>query len=335
MFKFNESYKEYYKIVEEAQALGRSKSKDYFEEHHIIPRSLGGSNNKSNLVLLTPEEHYLCHSLLLKFCDGEAYYLMLYAWNMLNNFSNFSGVLLLGAEEYGKYKKEFALSITGSNHHNSKIIYQLDEITGRIKEVFGSVAEASTKTGFHRSNISVCAVSKKFKSIKNTCWAYQETLIITMENILIKQPHHLSKKVYQLDEITGNIIKLWNSVSEATLELGAKSISNLVLFPSYGTSKNFCWSYPHNLKKTQLLIIDHSSKDKIKPVYQLNKKTGEIIHFWDSVKIASKNARSKNISPGDIYSRAKRTDAYTAGGFCWAYEENLEETIKNIKKKLS
>jgi hypothetical protein len=39
---------------------------EYSEEHHIIPRCLGGSSDKSNLALLTPEEHYLCHLLLVK-----------------------------------------------------------------------------------------------------------------------------------------------------------------------------------------------------------------------------------------------------------------------------
>jgi hypothetical protein len=39
---------------------------NYSEEHHIIPRCLGGSDDKSNLASLTPEEHYLCHLLLVK-----------------------------------------------------------------------------------------------------------------------------------------------------------------------------------------------------------------------------------------------------------------------------
>ena len=34
--------------------------------HHIIPRCLGGSNEKENLVALTPEEHYVAHQLLVK-----------------------------------------------------------------------------------------------------------------------------------------------------------------------------------------------------------------------------------------------------------------------------
>lgn len=38
----------------------------YTENHHIIPRCLGGTDDKNNLVRLTPEEHYLAHQLLVK-----------------------------------------------------------------------------------------------------------------------------------------------------------------------------------------------------------------------------------------------------------------------------
>jgi hypothetical protein len=38
----------------------------YTEKHHIIPKCLGGSDEQSNLVNLTPEEHYIAHQLLVK-----------------------------------------------------------------------------------------------------------------------------------------------------------------------------------------------------------------------------------------------------------------------------
>ena len=38
----------------------------YVEVHHIVPRRLNGSNDPTNLVALTPEEHYLCHLMLVK-----------------------------------------------------------------------------------------------------------------------------------------------------------------------------------------------------------------------------------------------------------------------------
>jgi hypothetical protein len=38
----------------------------YTEKHHIIPRCMGGTNHKENLIDLTPEEHFLAHQLLVK-----------------------------------------------------------------------------------------------------------------------------------------------------------------------------------------------------------------------------------------------------------------------------
>lgn len=42
------------------------------ERHHILPCSLGGGNEKTNLVRLTYREHYLIHWLLVKFTVGVA-----------------------------------------------------------------------------------------------------------------------------------------------------------------------------------------------------------------------------------------------------------------------
>ena len=36
----------------------------YTERHHIIPRSMGGTDDESNLILLTVEEHFVAHDLL-------------------------------------------------------------------------------------------------------------------------------------------------------------------------------------------------------------------------------------------------------------------------------
>ena len=38
----------------------------YTEKHHILPRSLGGSNSLENLVALSAREHFICHLLLTK-----------------------------------------------------------------------------------------------------------------------------------------------------------------------------------------------------------------------------------------------------------------------------
>jgi len=40
----------------------------YFERHHIIPKFMGGSNSKNNLVKVTGREHYILHLLLVRIC---------------------------------------------------------------------------------------------------------------------------------------------------------------------------------------------------------------------------------------------------------------------------
>lgn len=73
----------YYNIIN--RAVNRVLT-GYKEKHHIIPRSFGGSNDKTNLVNLTAREHYLAHWLLTKMCTSEYKSKMLYAfWRMNNN----------------------------------------------------------------------------------------------------------------------------------------------------------------------------------------------------------------------------------------------------------
>jgi len=43
----------------------------YSEGHHVLPKCLGGSNEKSNIVRLTPEEHYVAHQLLVMMHPGH------------------------------------------------------------------------------------------------------------------------------------------------------------------------------------------------------------------------------------------------------------------------
>ncbi len=42
----------------------------YTESHHILPRCMGGNNDATNLVELTPEEHFVAHQLLIKMHPG-------------------------------------------------------------------------------------------------------------------------------------------------------------------------------------------------------------------------------------------------------------------------
>jgi hypothetical protein len=85
-FLNNKYTKCYFSIVTNAVQLNRVKTgTEYYEKHHITPKSLSGVNDKSNLVFLTAREHYICHMLLTKMTTGPARRKMCYAFWGLNN----------------------------------------------------------------------------------------------------------------------------------------------------------------------------------------------------------------------------------------------------------
>lgn len=58
---------DYWKLYERLIKSRLGVARDgYTEEHHIIPRSLGGSDDPVNLIRLTYREHFLAHWLLVK-----------------------------------------------------------------------------------------------------------------------------------------------------------------------------------------------------------------------------------------------------------------------------
>ena len=75
-YDHNKYSKWYFSIIENAKVRD---SIGYVERHHIIPKSLGGSNNIDNIVRLYPKEHFICHWLLTKITNGPDYHKMLYA----------------------------------------------------------------------------------------------------------------------------------------------------------------------------------------------------------------------------------------------------------------
>ncbi len=57
----------YQKIYDSLIQRAKYRTVDFYtESHHILPKCLGGDNSLSNLVRLSPEEHYLAHLLLVK-----------------------------------------------------------------------------------------------------------------------------------------------------------------------------------------------------------------------------------------------------------------------------
>jgi hypothetical protein len=101
----------YFRIIEKSH--GRVLSVG--EKHHIIPRSMGGTNVASNFAKLTPREHLICHILLTKMTDGNSKYKMLCAMNLMMQKSskNHNRDYTRSSKLYQSLREEFVLHSKG------------------------------------------------------------------------------------------------------------------------------------------------------------------------------------------------------------------------------
>ena len=70
LFIANKYTRWYYDIVDRAKTR-TSLADNYYEKHHIVPKSLGGNNSTDNLINLSAREHFICHWLLTKMVSNK------------------------------------------------------------------------------------------------------------------------------------------------------------------------------------------------------------------------------------------------------------------------
>ena len=73
--------KVYKSLIKKRQNIPIIKGEIYSERHHIIPKSMGGTNRKENIVRLTAREHYVAHWLLFRIYRNKE---MTYAFRVMN-----------------------------------------------------------------------------------------------------------------------------------------------------------------------------------------------------------------------------------------------------------
>jgi hypothetical protein len=127
LFINNKYTRIYYSIISNAQLRILSKE-TYTETHHIIPKSIGGSNLIDNLAILTAREHFVCHWLLTKMVHGKHQELMIYALRMMNCTGKKQQryKTLITSRVYAKLKAQFSIIhsnriITDEVRHNMSV----------------------------------------------------------------------------------------------------------------------------------------------------------------------------------------------------------------------
>ena len=139
----------------------KSKNRDideYTELHHIIPKSLGGSDDKDNLVELTAREHFIAHLLLTKITEGQNKQKMFTAaFNMvnMNNIKVNSRIYKMLKENHSDYMKKNN-PVFDNNVKN--------KISSTLKEYYKSNKNAMLGKNHSPESIKKMSLAKKGKT---------------------------------------------------------------------------------------------------------------------------------------------------------------------------
>jgi hypothetical protein len=180
MFNNSKYTKIYYSIVN--RALTRSINDGYIEKHHIIPRSLGGTNDANNIVKLTPKEHFICHRLLTKMVIDSQHKIKMHnaVW-MMQSVSSNQTRYQISSNTFAILKENIANSYKNDPNHRSieSRQKQSDTLKGRTWE---------ERFGIKRAN----ELKKKYSESKKGKPRSQETKQKLREANLGKKPGHPS-----------------------------------------------------------------------------------------------------------------------------------------------
>lgn len=191
LFIDNKYTRIYNKIIQQAQS--KTILQTYIEKHHIIPRSLGGTDCKNNLVFLTAKEHYICHLLLPKMLEGKNKYKMLCAILRMAH-SNQKQRIKIPSRIYEHIKKEKARMQSQiyrgecnpfyGRNHSERTKQKLRESRARQVEKQGG-----TMTSEARAKLSAAAKGRK----QSQTWIEKKKLAV--------------KKTWESEELRNSVSK--------------------------------------------------------------------------------------------------------------------------------
>ena len=194
----NNKYKKWHDSI-----IDRAKSRVlscYTEKHHIIPKSCGGSDDKSNLVSLTAKEHFIIHLLLTKCVIKKYQFKMIKAFHCLVKMKT----------KYVKRNFSYSSKLYESNKIKYSNYMKLNNPSFK-KEVKEKISK--TKKG-KKQSINFVMKMKNRKLSDETKQKISNSLIGNKRRLNVIIPLEQRKK--QSEFMKGNKFSLGNKASEET-----------------------------------------------------------------------------------------------------------------------
>jgi hypothetical protein len=179
---FNDSkYTRWYNQIIEQAKVRASTNDNNTETHHVVPKSLGGSNVKDNLVVLTAREHFVCHWLLTKMVVETKQ-----KYQMWNAFSCMLYRELPGKQRYKVSSRIFeSIKTAGSKIKSEKF-------SGENNPMFGKRGELSPHYGKKKSTEHLAKLSESHKGFVRSLESRAKQSASTSGRVQTKE--HIEKR---------------------------------------------------------------------------------------------------------------------------------------------
>jgi len=235
------------------QIIDKAKNRNidgYYENHHIIPKCVGGKNIKSNIVKLTAREHFICHWLLhnifpenSKLANAFSMMCLVRSENQ-NRYIPSSRIveyskIISRKFKSGDYNAKYwsgkkRSDISGDNHYTKKN----PEIKNQIsKKLLGHTVSEETRKKISEKNKNRIPWNKNKKlpplseevrkKISESNYGKKRNPMSEEQKEKIskyqKENSSSAKKIIQKDK-NGNVINIFNTVKDAKEKTGVSRI---------------------------------------------------------------------------------------------------------------
>lgn len=207
-------------------------------------------------------------------------------------------------------------------------VKQYDRYTGEFIKEWDCTISAEQSLGIPNADISaVC--NKKMKTAHNFYFTYDDLgLKLPKDTLKYINTNECIIPVAQYD-LKGNFIKKYNSLTEASKELGIKHLIRLNTKTSFG----YIWkeldrnnpAYPLKLSDDELECVKYDYQTKTVYQYSLD---GKYLKKFDNANDA---AKSLNVIAGNIAATCRK-ESFQSNKFLWRYADDGYEEFKNLPK---